>query len=97
MIEAPPREALPRQSQDLEDTTFGFWHSISGRLEIEEKNGETKTYCAGERFFLKSGLVGVWRTIEACARSMFAFTSRSGSKVHPTWAHWPIGWSVEDR
>jgi uncharacterized protein len=41
-------EATPGETHSIKGTTYEFCHLISGLVEIEEKNGETKTYRAGE-------------------------------------------------
>ncbi|MEJ2022578.1 MAG: cupin domain-containing protein [Maritimibacter sp.] len=57
-------EATPGVTHSIKGTTFEFCHILSGVVEIEEKDGETKTYRAGDSFVMKPGFVGVWRTIE---------------------------------
>jgi uncharacterized cupin superfamily protein len=57
-------EATPGETHSIKGTTYEFCHIISGLIEIEEKDGETKTYRAGDSFVMKPGFVGVWRTIE---------------------------------
>jgi uncharacterized cupin superfamily protein len=57
-------EATPGEQYSIKGTTYEFCHIISGLVEIEEKDGETKTYRAGDSFVMKPGFVGVWRTIE---------------------------------
>ena len=57
-------EATPGETHSLKGTTFEFCHILSGRVEIEETGGETRTYRAGDSFVMKPGFVGVWRTIE---------------------------------
>ena len=58
------RDATPGETHSIKGTTYEFCHLISGLVEIEEKDGETKTYRAGDSFVMKPGFVGVWRTIE---------------------------------
>src|SRR3712207_8829564 len=62
MIRRPPRstlfpyttlfrsvwEATPGETHSIKGTTYEFCHLISGLVEIEEKDGETKTYRAGD-------------------------------------------------
>jgi len=57
-------EATPGETHSIKGTTLEFRHILSGLVEIEEKDGETKTYRAGDSFVMKPGFVGVWRTIE---------------------------------
>lgn len=57
-------EATPGVTHSVKGSTYEFCHIISGVIEIEEKDGETKTYRAGDSFVMKPGFVGVWRTIE---------------------------------
>jgi uncharacterized protein len=57
-------EATPGEQYSIKGTTYEFCHIISGLVEIEEKDGETKTYRAGDSFVMKPGFVGVWRTLE---------------------------------
>ena len=57
-------EATPGETHSIKGTTYEFCHILSGLIEIEEKDGETKTYRAGDSFVMKPGFVGVWRTIE---------------------------------
>lgn len=57
-------EATPGEHHSIKGTTYEFCHIISGLVEIEEKDGETKTYRGGDSFVMKPGFVGVWRTIE---------------------------------
>jgi uncharacterized protein len=57
-------EATPGETHSIKGTTYEFCHLISGLVEIEEKDGDTKTYRAGDSFVMKPGFVGVWRTIE---------------------------------
>ncbi|NSY41219.1 cupin domain-containing protein [Leisingera sp. ANG59] len=57
-------EATPGVTHSIKGTTFEFCHILSGVIEIEEKDGETKTYRAGDSFVMKPGFVGIWRTIE---------------------------------
>jgi uncharacterized cupin superfamily protein len=57
-------EATPGETHSIKGTMFEFCHIISGVVEIAEKDGETKTYRAGDSFVMKPGFVGVWRTIE---------------------------------
>ena len=57
-------EATPGETHSIKGTTFEFCHILSGLIEIEETDGETKTYRAGDSFVMKPGFVGIWRTIE---------------------------------
>ena len=57
-------EATPGETHSIKGTTYEFCHLISGHVEIEEKDGETKTYRAGDSFVIKPGFVGVWCTLE---------------------------------
>ena len=68
-------EATPGEHHSIKGTVYEFCHIISGVIEIDEKDGETKMYRAGDSFVMKPGFVGVWRTIETCARSTSAFTT----------------------
>ena len=57
-------EATPGETHSIKGTTYEFCHIVSGLVEIEEKDGKTKTYRAGDSFVMKPGFVGIWRTIE---------------------------------
>ncbi|SCX23862.1 hypothetical protein DSM25558_3445 [Agrobacterium sp. DSM 25558] len=57
-------EATPGETHSIKGTTYEFCHIISGVIELEEKDGDTVTYRAGDSFMMKPGFVGVWRTIE---------------------------------
>lgn len=57
-------EATPGETHSIKGTMYEFCHILSGLVEIEEKDGETKTYKAGDSFVMKPGFVGVWRTLE---------------------------------
>lgn len=57
-------EATPGETHSIKGTMLEFCHILSGLVEIDEKDGETKTYRAGDSFVMKPGFVGVWRTIE---------------------------------
>ena len=64
MIKTGVWEATPGVTHSIKGTTFEFCHILSGVIEIEEKDGETWTFRAGDSFVMKPGFVGVWRTIE---------------------------------
>jgi uncharacterized cupin superfamily protein len=57
-------EATPGEHHSIKGTVYEFCHILSGVVEIDEKDGATKTYRAGDSFVMKPGFVGVWRTIE---------------------------------
>jgi uncharacterized protein len=57
-------EATPGETHSIKGATFEFCHVLAGLVEIDEKDGETNTYRAGDSFVMKPGFVGVWRTIE---------------------------------
>ncbi|GHC73206.1 cupin domain-containing protein [Limoniibacter endophyticus] len=57
-------EATPGETHSIKGTMFEFCHILEGHVEIEEKDGATQTFKAGDSFVMKPGFVGVWRTIE---------------------------------
>ena len=64
MIKTGVWEATPGETHSIKGTTFEFCHILSGHVEIEEKDGTTYTFKAGDSFVMKPGFVGIWRTIE---------------------------------
>ena len=57
-------EATPGETRSIKGETFEFCHIISGTAEITPDGGEPLTFKAGDRFVMKPGFTGVWKTIE---------------------------------
>jgi uncharacterized cupin superfamily protein len=67
-------EATPGVTRSIKGEAFEFCHILSGRAEIAEDGGETRTFGPGDSFVLKPGFVGRWTTIET-VRKIYVFAS----------------------
>lgn len=67
-------EATPGTTRSIKGDTFEFCHILSGRVEIGEEGGETRSFGAGDSFVLKPGFVGTWKTVETL-RKIFVIAS----------------------
>lgn len=57
-------EATPGETRSIKGDSFEFCQILSGIVEITPEGGAPVRYSAGDRFVLKPGFVGIWKTIE---------------------------------
>lgn len=67
-------EATPGTTRSIKGETFEFCHILEGRAEISEAGRETRVFGPDDRFVLKPGFVGDWKTLETL-RKIFVIAS----------------------